>query len=123
MNGRGDETMTMFQGYAHMVDFFTSFDWWATEPHDELVNNGNYCLAKPGKTYAVYLPNGGSVTIQLQRGSYESAWFSAATGERIASPSGRRNRVDFADRAGSQRLGTTASKKKIAGRNPFAPTR
>ena len=42
--------MTMFKGYAHMVDFFTSFDWWDTEPHDELVNNGNYCLAKPGET-------------------------------------------------------------------------
>jgi len=28
MNGRGDDTMTMFQGYAHIVDFFTSFDWW-----------------------------------------------------------------------------------------------
>ena len=52
MNGRGDDTMTMFKGYAHMVDFFTSFDWWDTEPHDELVNNGNYCLAKPGETYA-----------------------------------------------------------------------
>ena len=23
MNGRGDDTMTMLQGYAHMVDFFT----------------------------------------------------------------------------------------------------
>ena len=34
--------MTMFQGYAHMVDFFTSFPWWKTEPHDELVNDGNY---------------------------------------------------------------------------------
>ena len=44
--------MTMFKGYAHMVDLFTSFDWWDTEPHDELVNNGNYCLAKPGETYA-----------------------------------------------------------------------
>ena len=49
--------MTMLQGYTHMVDFFTSFDWWKTEPHDELVNHGNYCLAKLGEIYAVYLPD------------------------------------------------------------------
>ncbi len=59
MNGRGDDTMTMFLGYGHMVDFITSFEWWKTEPHDELVDNGNYCLAEPGRTYAVYLPKGG----------------------------------------------------------------
>jgi len=47
INGRGDDTMVMLKGYEHMVDFFTSFEWWKTEPHDELVNNGAYCLAKP----------------------------------------------------------------------------
>jgi len=26
--------------WTHLVDFFTSFEWWKTEPHDELVNNG-----------------------------------------------------------------------------------
>ena len=84
MNGRGDDTMTMLQGYAHMVDFFTSFDWWKTEPHDELVNNGNYCLAKPGALYAVYLPHGGRVTLKLQPGQYRGTWWSALTGERGA---------------------------------------
>jgi hypothetical protein len=86
MNGRGDDTMTMLQGYARMVDFFTSFDWWKTEPHDELVTAGNYCLASPGETYAVYLPNGGSVTIQLLPGQYDGIWFNAVTGERSALP-------------------------------------
>ena len=69
-----------------MVDFFTSFDWWKTEPHDELVNNGAYCLAKPGELYAVYLPEGGDVTIKLERGAYEATWFDAFTGARIALP-------------------------------------
>jgi hypothetical protein len=82
MNGRGDDSMTMFQGYAHMVDFFTSFEWWKTEPHDELVNNGNYCLAKPGELYAIYLPHGGNVTVQLEAGRYEGAWWNAETGEK-----------------------------------------
>ena len=87
MNGRGDDTMTMFQGYAHMVDFFTSFDWWKTEPHDELVDNGNYCLAAPGEIYAVYLPQGGRVTVQLQPARYAATWWNAATGERVPLPS------------------------------------
>jgi hypothetical protein len=86
MNGRGDDTMTMLQGYAHMVDFFTSFEWWKTEPHDELVSQGNYCLAKLGEIYAVYLPHGGRVTIHLQGGSYYAAWFNPTSGERIALP-------------------------------------
>jgi hypothetical protein len=81
INGRGDDTMVMLKGYEHMVDFFTSFEWWKTEPHDEMVNNGAYCLAKPGEIYAVYLPNGGDVTVTLEPGRYEAAWFSAFTGE------------------------------------------
>jgi hypothetical protein len=86
MNGRGDDTMTMFLGYGHMVDFFTGFEWWKTEPHDELVDAGNYCLAKPGEIYAVYLPRGGKNTVRLQNGTYRAEWFSALSGERIALP-------------------------------------
>ncbi|MGB8478605.1 MAG: DUF4038 domain-containing protein [Acidobacteriaceae bacterium] len=86
MNGRGDDTMTMFLGYGHMVDFMTSFDWWKTNPHDELVDNGNYCLAEPGKIYAIYLPRGGKVTIHLQPGRYRAHWFSALSGQQIPLP-------------------------------------
>jgi hypothetical protein len=83
VNGRGDDTMVMLKGYEHMVDFFTSFEWWKTEPHDELVTGGAYCLAKPGEIYAVYLPKEGDVTITLEAGSYDASWFGAFTGERI----------------------------------------
>ncbi len=86
INGRGDDTMVMLKGYEHMVDFFTSFEWWKTEPHDELVNNGAYCLAKPGEIYAVYLPKEGTVTVKLEAGPYEASWFSAFTGETIPLP-------------------------------------
>lgn len=86
LNGRGDDTMTMFLGYGHIVDFITSFEWWKTNPHDELVNNGNYCLAEPGRTYAVYLPHSGDVTIKVQPKHYRAYWFSALTGERIDLP-------------------------------------
>ncbi len=84
MNGRGDDSMTMLKGYEHMVDFFTSFEWWKTEPHDELVTDGDYCLAEPGRTYAIYLPRGGRVQARLQPGNYTANWFNAMTGEWVA---------------------------------------
>jgi hypothetical protein len=101
INGRGDDTEVMLKGYGHMVDFFTSFEWWKTEPHDELVNSGAYCLAEPGQIYAVYVPLGrlcgnrehfgyqsecGDVTIKLEPGLYEAKWFSATTGEIVPLP-------------------------------------
>jgi hypothetical protein len=86
VNGRGDDTMTMLRGYAYMVDFFTSFDWWKTDPHDELVTKGDYCLAKLGEIYAVYLPHGGNVTIQLQHGRYGALWFNPSSGGKIRLP-------------------------------------
>lgn len=82
VNGRGDGTMTMLLGYAHMADFFTSFEWWKAEPHDELVDNGYYCLAEPGRIYAIYLPKSGPVTVHLQPGSYGVTWWNPVTGER-----------------------------------------
>ena len=101
INGRGDDTMVMLKGYEHMVDFFTSFEWWKPEPHDELVSKGAYCLAKPGEIYAVYLPQRpmcgnqeafeykkecADLTIKLEPGSYEASWFNAFTGEKIPLP-------------------------------------
>lgn len=85
-NGRGDDTMTMFLGFGHIVDFFASFDWWKADPHDELVNNGAYCLAKPGEIYAVYLPKEGKVTLKLEPGTYVAHWFGATTGEIVPLP-------------------------------------
>lgn len=100
INGRSDDETTMLNGYAHMVEFFTSFEWWKAEPHDELVNNGAYCLAKPGETYAVYLPlhpecartddyshkGCGNVTIQLEPGTYDAKWFRPLTGQSLTLP-------------------------------------
>ena len=81
LNGRGDDTMTMFVGFGHIVDFFASFEWWKADPHDELVSNGAYCLAKPGEVYAVYLPKEGDVTVRLGPGTYSAHWFAPNTGE------------------------------------------
>jgi len=81
MNGRGDSTMTMLEGYGHMADFFTSFDWWRTDPHDELVTAGAYCLANAGATYVVYLPHGEPTTVRLEAGEYKARGFDPLSGE------------------------------------------
>jgi len=86
VNGRGDDTMVMLKGYAHMVHFFTSFEWWKAEPHDDLVNNGAFCLAEPGRRYIVYLPHGGNVTIRLELGRYEVNWFNPQSGDYVVIP-------------------------------------
>ena len=46
-------------------------------PRQELVDAG-YCLAEPGKTYLVYLENGGKVNVDVAPGSYEVTWINAA---------------------------------------------
>src|SRR6266404_3068317 len=82
MNGRGDDTQIMFVGYGHIVEFFTGFEWWKSNPHDDLVNDGNYCLADPGNVYAIYLPHGGKATLQLGPGRFNAEWFNATSGQR-----------------------------------------
>jgi hypothetical protein len=79
VNGRGDASMTMLQGYQFMVRFFTRFAWWKTDPHDELVDQG-YCLAEPGEVYVIYLPHGGQVTASLEAGTYHVQWFNPRDG-------------------------------------------
>jgi Protein of unknown function (DUF4038) len=83
LNGRGDDTQTLFLGYGHIVDFFASFEWWKTNPRDDLVDNGNYCLAQPGNVYAIYLPHGGRVSVRLEPGVYQAQWFNATSGQRV----------------------------------------
>ncbi|MGQ9573826.1 MAG: apiosidase-like domain-containing protein [Thermoguttaceae bacterium] len=83
INGRGDESMTMLNGYAHIVTCFTSLQWWKMEPRDDLVSKGAYCLAEPGQQYLVYLPSGGTASVKLQPGTYNARWFNPRTGQWI----------------------------------------
>jgi hypothetical protein len=72
--------MVMLRGYAHIVEFFSGFEWWKADPHDELVNKGAYCLAEPGRCYAIYLPRGGKATVRLNEGRYRAHWFNPRSG-------------------------------------------
>ena len=73
INGRGDDQMTMLEGYGHIVTCFTCLRWWKMEPRDDLVSQGNNCLAEPGRQYLVYLPTGGKVDVKLMRASTKPA--------------------------------------------------
>ena len=64
------------RGYAQRMDLT------ATVPRPDLASTG-YCLAEPGESYLVYLPEGGETTVDLsaspERVSVE--WFSPVSGE------------------------------------------
>jgi len=56
----------------------------AMTPGNDLASTG-YCLANPGAEYLVYLPEGGSVSVDLSTASGELSvvWFNPAMGEDI----------------------------------------
>ena len=63
-------------------------------PADELVGNSNhnnsrYCLAKPGEIYLVYLPHGGSHSVNLTnvKGEFTVEWFNPRSGGALATGS------------------------------------
>jgi hypothetical protein len=65
-------------GSARML--MDRFDLFASEPRNDLLSerssNEAYCLAKAGKQYAVYFPNGGQVNLDVSdaSGSLEIRW-------------------------------------------------
>lgn len=55
-------------------------------PHDELVVSGNSVTlsAFPGEEYVAYLAEGGSVSINIEAGMYESFWYDPKNGSFVA---------------------------------------
>jgi len=62
--------------------FMESLPFWEMEPANALVKAGKaFCLAKPGHAYALYLPEGGQVAVELPAGTeYNVAWWNPANG-------------------------------------------
>ena len=54
INGRGDDSMVMLQGYCLMVDFFTSIPWWTLNPDDALIRQADRPAAMTEPTHIVY---------------------------------------------------------------------
>jgi hypothetical protein len=80
INGRGNASMRLFELYDIMYETFTSLQWWKMNPHNELVNGKNLCLAEPGKQYLVYT-NDSTLALQLESGKYKATLISTLTGE------------------------------------------
>ena len=63
--------------------------FWEMTPADSLVSENAWCLAKTGESYLVYLPYGGTATIDLQNasGEFVTNWFNPrAGGDMIKGP-------------------------------------
>lgn len=66
-------------------DFFGDIPYYNMQPRQDLVSNG-FCLAWPAYQYLVYLENGGSVDVQIEKGNYSVTWINARnTKEQIIS--------------------------------------
>lgn len=86
INGRGDDSMVMLKGYGYIMDFFTSFEWWKTEPRKDLVDGDALCLARPGILYAIYLPTAKRVKVKLEPSNYQVTWFNPRDGKKSSGP-------------------------------------
>lgn len=64
------------------LEFFHEYLPFTEMKHnDELTSaEGDYCFAKPGEVYAIYLPQGGETNLQLAEGNYRVQWFDPRNG-------------------------------------------
>jgi hypothetical protein len=81
---------TAYQNASHFdysmicYDFMTTMPYWEMSPANNLKVSGAtaYVLAKSGAEYLAYLPNGGTITLNLSSapGSLSAKWFNPRTG-------------------------------------------
>lgn len=72
----------MWDQTRHALEFFRQYlPFWEMEPASSLAEGNQVrVLAKPGQVYAVYLPRGGAVSLNLPPGSFDVAWYNPRTG-------------------------------------------
>ncbi len=99
ITGRGNNAMVMFEGYRHLVDFFTALPWWRLDPDNDFFEARNSSpsaapvvgLRSARNDMAVlYFSAGGSARIKpgLLAESLKAQWFNPRTGQKL-SPSSR----------------------------------
>lgn len=74
----------------HAIDFFQkNLPFQDMEPHNELVPEGHFCLAKSGEIYALYLPFGGAAELDLSgiAGEFSYSWFNPREGVQLVQDS------------------------------------
>jgi len=65
-----------------LYDFFTALPFWRMQPFTGVTGDA-VSLAEAGKSYVIYLPHGGAVTLDLTGvpGSFTGGWFNPRTGK------------------------------------------
>jgi len=99
ITGRGDDSMTMLEGYRHMVSFFTQVPWWRLNPDNDFfeVTDGPGSDAggrdsmpavvgmrsNDGELGVLYFSSGGSAKIKTGSltGDPQAKWFNPRTGQ------------------------------------------
>jgi hypothetical protein len=71
----------------HLRRTFESIPYSQMEPHNELVGQGAFCLAREGQVYLVYLAEAPQTTLRVQTAAqgYTITWINPRTGEHISS--------------------------------------
>jgi hypothetical protein len=70
----------------YLLDFFeiNNIDVTKTDNYSQLVQKGDYCLAKPGEFYIVFLRKGsGTINFENQSGEYSVKWFDPRNGGKM----------------------------------------
>jgi len=70
----------------YLLDFFevNKINVAETENYTNLVQKGDYCLAKPGKMYIVFLKNGnGTINLEDLNGEFKVKWFDPRNGGKM----------------------------------------
>ena len=72
----------MWDQTRHALTFFHDYlPFWEMEPASELATgSGALALTKPDSVYAVYLPSGGTTTLEIGAGTYTVDWYNPRSG-------------------------------------------
>jgi hypothetical protein len=88
----------------YALQFFRQYlPYWQMENNNALTSaTDDYCLAIPGKIYAIYLPNGGNTKINLgtSDATYQVKWYNPRTGGALQNGS-----IQLIQNSGSQSIG------------------
>jgi hypothetical protein len=98
----------MWDQTRHALEFFRQYlPLTQMRPADELTaRKDDYCFAKPGEIYAVYLPEGGSTDLELPQGDYTVKWYNPRSGGPL-----HRGTVALLSGPGSRSIGGPPSEK------------
>ena len=76
----------IFADIGRARELLSGLDFWKMRPRNDLLTSGEgYVLAEEGKTYLVFLPTGGSISVNLSvyENNYYASWFNPRDGSFI----------------------------------------